>query len=86
MSDPRVALPGGFGEPYAGGERPGRLGGWILNLDLLTFSRRLLAPSQTGVAAPDAALDLHLFFPFFLIFFFFVAAPPIRLSGENKLK
>lgn len=61
----RVVLLGGAGEPYAGGEGPGRVGGWILSA--LTFD---LQPPQTGLAAPDAATGATLFF-----FFFFLLLP-----------
>lgn len=61
LSHVRVVLAGGFGEPYAGGEGPGRLGGGVLTpgvLRPLTFDLH-----QSGLGSQTLDLQ-HLFFLF----------------------
>lgn len=80
LNHTRVVLPGGFGEPYTGGKRPGCLGGWILNSSHApTFS--LLALHRSSLdwdPSTGRSTGLQFFggvFSFFFQVFFFVVSP-----------
>lgn len=70
----RRAVPaGGVGEPYAGGERPGRVGGWLLTCsDIQTGS----SPGSTTAFSPGF---------FFLFFFLFSLLLPLRSDYLEKI-